>query len=618
MEKKKASTPAIFSGDGYRLTVKDLDPVGESIPYGTDVKGVYYDGYPQIVKQEGSKPVYEVKVEKDIMVPMRDGVRLAVDVYRPDVKGKEKFPVILSYGPHGKDAQEAAQWMPKQAYNPDTPFWDGYLEAGNINYVVKRGYVHVIPEPRGKGNSEGISLSYMGEAPEDIYDIIDWIATQSWCNGNVGMMGACDYAGKQILTAALAPHPNLKAINPFENVAGRGDYFHGIYDCLFFNILAGRHGNDSGVAPDNDPLPAHMLSLPKEELEARLQEALNHPDIKYNTKFYSLLRYPKRDPLSFDSLLLYLFPDLLPDEASGNPMSSLPVHKVNIPTYLSCTWSWRLYVWTTLESWESISTPKEKKKLMLMPPGSPDRPFVQYADETVRWHDYWLKGIDTGILDEPPIKMFVMGINKWRFEDEWPLARTRWTKFYLHPKGGLSTEPPRAGGPDTFTQPAPYQDPTVYCLRYSTGPLGEDTEITGPLALYLEASIDKEDTNWMADLVDVDPEGNRQLISQGYLKAAHRALDKSKSKPYQPIHPRRDPVPVPPGELIEYAIAMMPTANLFQKGHSMELIIRNQDDLLSTQGIWGVYLMPFMQTVTHNIHLGNSHLLLPVIPANRK
>ncbi len=172
-----------------------------------------------------------------------------------------------------------------------------------------------------------------------------------------------------------------------------------------------------------------------------------------------------------------------------------------------------------------------------MPPGSPDRPFVQYADETVRWHDHWIKGIDTGILDEPPIKVFVMGINKWRFEDEWPLARTKWTKFYLHLKGGLSSDPPGEGGHDTFTQPAPYKDPTVYCLRYSTGPLEDDVEVTGPLALYLEASIDKDDTNWIADLVDVDPEGNKQLISQGYLKAAHRALDKTKSKPYQPIHP---------------------------------------------------------------------------------
>jgi uncharacterized protein len=139
-------------------------------------------------------------------------------------------------------------------------------------------------------------------------------------------------------------------------------------------------------------------------------------------------------------------------------------------------------------------------------------------------------------------------------------------------------------------------------------------EVTGPLALYLEASIDIDDTNWMVDLVDVDPQGNRQLVSAGHLKAAHRALDAQKSKPYLPIHPMQRPVPIPPGEVIEYAIAMMPTSNVFQKGHAIELIIRNQDDILSRLGTWGVYMLPFMRTVTHHIHFGKSHLLLPVIP----
>jgi predicted acyl esterase len=118
----------------------------------------------------------------------------------------------------------------------------------------------------------------------------------------------------------------------------------------------------------------------------------------------------------------------------------------------------------------------------------------------------------------------------------------------------------------------------------------------------------------MADLVDVDREGNRQWISSGHLKAAHRALVAEKSKPYHPVHPVQDGVPVPPGEVIEYAIAMMPTSNVFKQGHRMELVIRNQDDLLSRLGTWGVYMCPFMRTVTHTIHFGKSHLVLPVIP----
>jgi predicted acyl esterase len=291
------------------------------------------------------------------------------------------------------------------------------------------------------------------------------------------------------------------------------------------------------------------------------------------------------------------------------------IETVTLPIYEGTPWVTRFYIWSTFETWEHIGTPRKNKKLIVYPPSFPSRPFAEYHDEIVRWYDYWLKGIDTGILDEPPIKMFVMGINKWRFENEWPLARTKWTNFFLRPGGGLATKAPDAAQPDSFTQPAPNLDPTVYCLRYATGPLAADLEVTGPLALYLEAAIDIDDTNWMADLVDVDPEGNRQWISSGHLKAAHRALVVEKSKPYHPVHPVQDPVPVPPGEVIEYAIAMMPTSNVFKKGHRMELVIRNQDDLLSRLGIWGVYMCPFMRTVTHTIHLGKSHLVLPVIPS---
>jgi predicted acyl esterase len=140
-------------------------------------------------------------------------------------------------------------------------------------------------------------------------------------------------------------------------------------------------------------------------------------------------------------------------------------------------------------------------------------------------------------------------------------------------------------------------------------------EVSGPIALYLDAAIDQDDTNWMVDLVDVDPQGHRQLVSTGQLKAKFRAIEESTSKPYRPVHPRQEPVPITPGEVVEYAITMMDTSVVFQKGHSMELIIRNQDDLLSRLGTWGVYFLPFMRDVTHTIHFGKSRLLLPVIPA---
>ena len=596
----------VYNRDSIRIRLKDYDPTAQSVPYGTNINGTYFDGYPQILKQEGSKPVYSAKLEKDVMVPMRDGIRLAVDIYRPDTTGK-RFPVILSFGTHGKELQEATRWYKRQAYW-DTPFWDGCMEAGDTDYVVSRGYVHVIPEPRNVGNSEGMTSGDkfgLSQWPTDVYDVIDWITSQPWCDGNVGMMGACNYARNQI-EVAQNPPACLKAINPFETVVSFNDYFNGIYDCIRLSIDTGRHGNDSGPAPFNTISLPLMFKLPKDELDQRVQEALAHPDIKYNSKWYSLLKYPRRNPFVFDSILAHFHPQ------PGPPSE---IHKITIPTYMSTPWNCWLYIWGTFEAWEKMNFPN--KKMMVWPPAFGDRPFVQYADETVRWYDYWLKGIDNGVMDEPPIKLFVMGINKWRFENEWPLARTEWTKYYLHP-GGLLTDHPVTGNPepDSFTQPAPYLDPTVYCLTYDTEPFNQDTEITGPVAFYLEASIDIDDTNWMVDLVDVDPEGHKMLVSTGALKAAHRALDEIKSKPYQPIHLKKEAVPVIPGKEVNYAIAMMPTSNVFKRGHRMELIIRNQDDLLSRLGIWGAHYLPFMRTVTHTIHFGNTYLLLPLVPEN--
>lgn len=600
----------VYKADLVRLMVPGLEPKAEIVPYGVDVEGKYFDGYPQLVKAEGSAQRYAVRKEKNVMVTMRDGVRLAVDIYRPDVDG-ERFPAIMAYGMWGKDAQEAIEWnadKPQRYY--DSPFWDGTMEAGNFMYTVPRGYVHVIPDPRGIGNSEGpATRPDTVHNPADMHDLIEWIAAQPWSNGKVGMMGPSSYSWAQGEVAQNDPPPHLTALRPDEMIYFAGDHFHGIFDTLGYHIVFGRHGNDSTPATPNRALPPPpsllMEHLPKEALEARLAEALEHPDYKYNTKWYSSLRYPMKSTWTFDMLLDALHP--IPVESAA--------HKIKLPMYLGAPWGTRLYLWGTFHVYENASTPGACKKLMIYPPGFPPRPHTSYHDETVRWYDYWIKGIDNGIMDEPPIKIFVMGINKWKFENEWPLARTQWTKFYLHSQGRLSSDAVGStSAVDTFVQPAPYLDPTVYCLKYRSAPVEEDMEIIGPVACHLEASIDIDDTNWMVDLIDVAPDGERQLLSTGYLKAKFRALDEEKSKPWQPIHPRQEPVPVVPGKVERYAIQMMPTANVFKKGHSIELIVRNQDDVLSRLGTWGVYMLPFMRTVTHTIHLGNSHVLLPLMP----
>ena len=604
----------IYSGDSLAVNIKGHRAVPQPIPFGSKIEGVLFDGYPQLVKNKGSEPDYKLLKEKDVMVPMRDGVRLATDIYRPDAAG-EKFPALLAFGMWGKDVQEAIEWLadkPQQYYH--TPFWDGNMEAMDFTYTVPRGYIHIIPDPRGIGNSEGL----WGDPATmmDYYDMVEWIAEQPWCNGKVGMMGPSSYSINQVLTGLLKP-PHLVALRLDENPAASFDHFYGIYDLLVYHIFMGRHGNDSALPVSNsDATPLPPLSLSLFDIKERLEEALNHPDIRYNTKWYSYLRYPRKFPMFFDNLLSSFHPRPVPDNMIDMFLHPPGIESITLPMYQGTPWNVRFYTFSTFDLYEKTGTPAENNKLIVYPSGLPDRPYVEYHDELLRWHDYWLKDIDTGIMDEPPIKLFVMGINKWRFEHEWPLARTCWTKFYLQPEGGISTnDPGTTDKTDNFTQPAPYLDPTVYCLKYKTEPLEKDMEVTGPATLYLEASIDIDDTNWMVDLVDIDQEGKERLVTSGWLKAAHRALDPAKSKPYQPVHPLQDPVPVKPGEVIEYAIRFMPTANVFLKGHRMSLIIRNQDDILSRLGTWGVYHLPFMRTVTHEIHFGKSHLLLPVIPA---
>lgn len=604
------SRASIYSGNEIQAHVPKYTPQPEIVPCGTDVKGRYFEGYPQITKSEIVDFDYEIKVEKDIMVALRDGIRIAVDVYRPDVEG-EKFPAILCWGEWGKDAQDIVAWMKDypQRYL-DTPFWNGSIEGCDFTYTVPRGYAHVIPEPRGLGNSEGVNL---GDATlhdrRDIYDTVEWIAAQPWCTGKVVMMGPSSYSRAQ-LQAGQEPSPHLYALRPDEAPEPfAAENFTGIYDPLLYNVHSGIHAYDqqppvSYRQPEPRPQPRFLSQYSEEELKVRLQELLDDPDIKYSLKFYPEVRYPASSQTLVDDLLYLKHP--FPVENGFD--------KIKVPMYIGTAWNNRLYEWGTFEAFRKADVPADQKKLIVYPPMFPSRPFAWYHDESVRWFDYWVKGIDNGIMDEPPVKIFIMGVNKWKFETEWPPANVQYTKFYLQPGGGLSTTAPVTGETESFTQQAPYMDPTVYCLRYATEPFVEDTEVIGEVVLHLDAAIDIDDTNWIGDVFDVDPEGNRFLISSGHLKAKFRACDEEKSLPYRPIHLRQEPVPVVPGQVNRYDIALTPTANVFQAGHRMEVVIRNQDDMLGTMAKNGVYLMPFMQTVTHTIHFGESHLLVPVIP----
>jgi predicted acyl esterase len=547
-----------------------------------------------------SQPKYRVKSEKNVYVPMRDGVRLCIDIYYPDAQGK--FPALIAVSPYGKELQTLAD--PARPYS--VFHGAGGVEAGKTEFWVSRGYAHVIADTRGSGYSEGNYCFYGKKEHEDGYDLVEWIAKQPWCNGNVGMIGMSYFAIIQYPIAAQNP-PHLKAIAPCEGLTDRyrqSCYHGGILNYGFYarwwNLLA---------VPSFEPLS--KKEFPKDKLDQMIGDLKNHVDFKTFPVAYLPFICPEKNPILFD---LYMHPHDGPFywERSAYTMFD----KIKIPVYILNRWSgWGIHLPGAFSAYQGIDAPK---KLMIFTTGvrGPDRPWGQNHNEILRWYDHWLKGVDTGLMNEPPIKIWVQGIDEWRYENKWPLARTRWTKLFLREKGNLSEEPPGSGEkPDSFINRL-YWDPKEQtpCVKYTTERFTKDVETTGPIALYLKAMLSTEDANWMVDILDIAQDGSERLVTKGWLKASHRAIDQSKSKSYQPFHPHTESIPVKPSEILEYVIEIRETSNVFRAGHSLQLVIKGEDSPYEDP-VW--YHLPNMRETKHTVYHNDhdvSYLLIPIIP----
>ncbi len=553
-----------------------------------------------------SQPKYGIKAEEGINVTMRDGVCLAVDIFRPDAPGK--FPALLALSPYGKELQKLL--LPPQPLDRSA-LWDGVIEAGDTNDIVSRGYVHVIGDLRGTGDSEGeyVGLHAKMEG-QDGYDIVEWIASQPWCDGNVGMTGYSYFGEVQLAIAAEQP-PHLKSIYP---TGVWTDLYRMAYPggtlCLFlYGLWDGRLGT-SGFAPNNI-VSAMQKILPKEEFDRRRKESLANPDFRHFPNIFHLLNYPKKNPLFVDVLLNPLNGPFY-YERSAYPR----LDKIKVPVYSVGAWRHFYNVFGQFQLFSGINGPK---KIMMMNPGIPDRPWRQEFETVIRWHDHWLKGNDTGIMDEPPVKLFVTGMNQWRYENEWPLAGTEWTNFYLRSWEGLSTEPERYNDePDCFVQQPLWVSSKRQSVRYLTSPMAQDTTVIGPIGLHLFAALDVDDTNWIAELYDVDLQGGEQFLGRGNLKASLRALNESASTPWHPGHSFTKIEPIIPGEVYEYAIEVAPIANVFKVGRRIKLEIKSM--VSPTDPDMLVHYHPLVcssRTTGHKIYRNKeyrSHLVLPIIP----
>ncbi len=538
-------------------------------------------------------------IEKDVRIPLRDGTLLYADVFRPDFFG-ERCPAIMNIGPYQKDKV----WIPpddlEESANPYMAW-----ETANPEWWCPRGYVLVRVDTRGTGKSPGTSEPSSYQEALDAYDVTEWIARQAWCNGSIGALGISYHAAFQWRLANLQP-PSLKAIMPWE---GRADQYRdqGYHGGIFAMGFLAQWCNSTAAH--------HLLGRPR----------------AYN-------------PEAFNNNLLweYMRHDL--DSDYWRQMSA-QWDRITVPLY--SVGNWGGFAMHLRGNTEGYMRAASKHKKLRIHTGTHFHPF--HAEEArvdqLRWFDHWLKGIDTGIMEEPPVKLEIRtggstGRYAFRFENEWPIARTQWTKMYLHidrdsplkgdtAAGRLDTAPPASDKKTSYSAgPGHYRPVSGNSgVSFETAPMESDTEITGPLVLILWVSSTAEDMDIYATIRNIDAQGKDvceigqrgepvACVTKGWLRASHRKLDPARSLPYRPYHAHDERQWLTSGAVVECQVEIWPTSMVFRTGHKLRLDITPRDGVGT--GHFTHYNADYNAAATNTIHSGGkqlSYLLLPVIPA---
>jgi putative CocE/NonD family hydrolase len=543
---------------------------------------------------------HKLLIEKDVEVPMRDGARLKADVFRPDAGGR--FPAILNLGPYQKDKL----WIPPESLEEKAnPYMN--WETVNPEWWVPKGYAAVRVDGRGSGRSPGQCEPWSQAEAVDFFDAIEWAAAQPWCNGNVGLSGISYYAINQWFVANLQP-PSLKAIIPWEGFA---DIYR---DALY-------HGGILSVFMTNW-FTAHLM-------HHTVGRASQHLPDGWQT----------------NTLWSWLHNNLDSGQLRG---AQAQWERITVPMLSVGNWTgFGLHLRGNTEAYMRAAS---KHKKLRIHTGSHVHPF--YTEEgrrdQLRFFDCWLKGIDNGVMDEPPVKLAIRkGCDEieWRYEQEWPLARTQWTKFYFDLSGDevrtgrLATQKPAKLGSRTYlstslgsmgsTSAASSQvmgggiRPDMG-ITLETPPLERDIEVTGPLAAVLWVSSETEDMDLFLTLRNFDANGNEVLetgqqgtpvpVAKGWLRVSHRELDPQLSLPYRPYHKHTRRLYLNPGEIVQVQVEIWPTSMVFKKGHRIRLDVQPRDGV-GSQGY--MHYHSDYNTSSNSIYSGGdkeSYLLLPVIP----
>ena len=543
-----------------------------------------------------SERKFNVVVERHVSIPMPDGIVIDADVFRPDHAGR--FPALLCVHPYS-NAMQSAPVMPH-----GFGLGNGLAEAGDPNFYVRRGYAQVIANIRGSGRSGGYLDLFQPKEREDTAEIIEWIAGRPWCDSKVGMCGGGYFAMAAQQVASLKP-PHLKAIfSPFAVT----DYYR---DSIYHGgILC--HGFTQGVrgrALDNprfEPDCWYGKRYGDERFKEAIEAALNDEDLCAVPYVCEAL---KSGTGPIDNYLNYLDGEYFRER-------SVNYEGTQVPAYLGACWgTYGLHLPGAFRSWEKWEGPK---KMTIGPPLYLDRPLYQYAYESIRWFDYWLKGIENEIMEGPSIKLFVVGAGEWREAAEWPLPETRWTPFYLHANGLLSEH---EFWPDEVSSSFENSYMNHGSLTFLTPTLVENTEVIGPIVLNLYASTTDTEILWFATFVDIDPEGKETLLTRGWLRGSQRRVDPERSTPWQPYHLHTKREPLTPGEVYEFNIEIMPYGILFKAGHRIGVRIKCCDDekprnFLDAIALGHLWRQTVSRVVVHHSAEFPSHLLLPITRGN--
>ena len=502
---------------------------------------------------------YGVREERSIRIPVGDGVYLEADVYRPDAEGE--FPVLFAPSPYSL----AGQTAPIKPVGFTYP--RAWLEAGDPNFYVRRGYVMVIATVRGARGSTGTfgNIEPSPETVQDIHDAIAWLAEQPWSNGRIGMLGASYFALLSKRVAALEP-PALQAIFSMYGFSDgyRDFYYHGgIYSHSFFEYW---HRRQNPFLNTRNTLREDWGD---ERYEKETKAALADPDIRINPYLVEALGDPDEGhaPQVNEITLQPLDSDYYRERAVDFTRGC------KVPAYFGGDWGmYAVHLPGDIRAYENWNGPR---RLTVGPPIYLDRPLYQYHFESLRWFDHWLKNNDTGMLSEPPVQLFIEGAAEWRKGESWPLPETRFTPFYLHAENLLSEhEHWPAEGYST------YEDSTFHRgeLCFWTPEFVETTELCGPVVLNLYGSTTASEVLWFAALLHKDANGVERLLTRGWLRGSQRALDEEKSRPWRPYHKHTAREPLTPGQVYEFAIEVNPIGIQLKPGEKLGLRIKSADD----------------------------------------